>query len=254
MNATASTSGPTSARPRAARRWSPPRVLVIWAMAGLLLLGIVVLERRTGTHQIGDGHGHGRAEAGRVPMFEFGEGDLGAIELFYEGRMATLMRDPQGAWFRHDGSHLHSRPPGQTQAAESGTIVTGRGGEDLHRADPTDAAELRRRIEVSLKMLADRRIQPEQALQAYGLANPSIIIAYWGLRDGAPDYARPLSVLYVGDMLPTRYAYYAMRDGDRSIALLPRYQIALLLGMAYGEENAPTPLPDSRDEGEGATR
>ena len=90
-------------------------------------------------------------------------------------------------------------------------------------------------------MLADRRVQPEQSLDHYGLSNPPTMIAFYG-RQGA-DASQPLAVLYIGNLLPTQYAYYAMRPGDRELSLIPRYYIALLLALAFGEDQAPTPLP-----------
>jgi hypothetical protein len=69
------------------------------------------------------------------------------------------------------------------------------------------------------------------------------MIAFYGRNGDRTDYARPLDVLYVGDLLPTDYAYYAMRDGDDQLSLIPRYQVALLLALAFGPDRAPTPLP-----------
>jgi hypothetical protein len=34
-----------------------------------------------------------------------------------------------------------------------------------------------------------------------------------------------------------------MREGDQDLSLIPRYQIALLLALAFGADQAPTPLP-----------
>ncbi len=96
-------------------------------------------------------------------------------------------------------------------------------------------------------MLADRRIKPEQSLDHYGLLNPQTIITFHS-RIRTRD-AKPLAILHVGDLLPTQYAYYAMQPGDRELALIPRYYIALLLALAFGEDQAPTPLPVQAEKG-----
>jgi hypothetical protein len=102
------------------------------------------------------------------------------------------------------------------------------------------------RIDLMARMLADRRVKPAQSLDHYGLSNPQTMIAFYG-RQGAAA-AQTLAVLYIGDLLPTRYAYYAMRPGDRELSLIPRYYIALLLALAFGEDQAPTPLPVSEGQ------
>jgi hypothetical protein len=167
-------------------------------------------------------------------MFDFGEPDLAQVEILYQGQSATLMRDPDGQWFQHQGGHQHTgAAEGETAAAPG----------DVHVAEPTRAAAIAQQLAVTARMRADRRVELEQALDAYGLLDPQAMIAFYGRNGDRTNYARPLDVLYVGDLLPSDYAYYAMRDGDDQLSLIPRYQIALLLALAFGENRAPTPLP-----------
>ena len=87
------------------------------------------------------------------------------------------------------------------------------------------------------------RVRPEQDLKRYGLDNPQAIIAFYGSQGKGVEASQLLDVLSVGDLLPTQYAYYAMRVGDTELSLIPRYYIALLLASVFGAEHAPAPLP-----------
>ncbi|MHC4107764.1 MAG: hypothetical protein ACYSTY_06750 [Planctomycetota bacterium] len=174
-------------------------------------------------------------------MFRFGEPDLGAVNVIHEGRFAALMRDANGAWFQHDASHRHGGEGGAAPAPA-----------DQHVADPERSAEITERMALTARMIADRRVQPERSLDAYGLVNPKTMIAFYGRAEDGADYARPLDVLYVGDLVPTEYAYYSMLGGDPELSLIPRFYVALLLGLVYGEDQAPTPLPlrEGREQGD----
>jgi hypothetical protein len=195
----------------------------VWLLLSALAAAIVVLE-------FTDAPEPGRpSETGRVPMFRFGEPDLGSVEAIYQARSATLMRDADGRWFQHDASHRHSGA-----ASNPG---------EAHVADPERSVQIAEQLALTARMLADRRVRPEQSLDAYGLANPQTMIVFYGRTGDGIDYSRPLDVLYVGDLLPGEYAYYAMRDGDQELSLIPRYYIALLLALMFGEDQAPTPLP-----------
>lgn len=198
------------------------RTLAVWLLLAALIALIAVIE----------GSALWRApppaKTGRVPVFAFGEPDLGAVEAVWQGRGATLVRTADGAWLRHDGGHRHD-------ASDPGTE---------HRPAADESARIASQLAISTRMLADRRVAPERALDAYGLARPALMLAFYPRGANGADYARPLAVLYVGDQLPTGYSYYTLLDGERDLTLVPRYQIALLLALLYGEAAAPTPLPE----------
>jgi hypothetical protein len=191
------------------------RLVVVWLLFAVLLAGIIA-------HEITDIFEPEPPRTGRMPMFGFRERELGRVDVIHQGQTATLMRDTAGAWLHRGAHRLHSHA-------------------DTHAADPTSSTAIAERLELMARMLTDRRVQPEQSLDHYGLTNPQTMIAFYG-RTGV-DHSQPLAMLYVGDLLPTQYAYYTMRPGDRELSLIPRYYIALLLALAFGEDQAPTPLP-----------
>ena len=206
-----------------------PRLLVVWGLL-VVLVGAIVLHEGTGLFDP-----EPPAPTGRIPMFAFTEPELGGVEVIYQGRQGALMRDPGGQWFLHDSSHSHSgagTPGAQPAAGET------------HLADPGRAAAITERLVVAARMLADRRVRPEGGLGDYGLANPETMIAFYGRTPDGADYSRPLEVLYVGDFLPGDYTYYAMRDGDQELSLIPRYFVAQLLATIYGEDQAPSLTPE----------
>jgi hypothetical protein len=195
------------------------RVAGAWLVLLVLLVAIAILESGSWLATAPP------ERTGRVPVFRFTERDLGAVEVTWRGRAASLVREASGQWLRHDASHRHQD------------------GSRDHVADPQAAETIAEQLAVTARMLADRRIVPERELDAYGLAKPELVIAFYARGDAGPAYARPLAVLYVGDLLPTRYAYYTLLDGEDEITLIPRYQIALLLALLFGEDEAPSPLP-----------
>ena len=310
------------------RRRRSRRVTAAWSLLLALAALIVAIE---GTSLFSAAPPE---RTGRVPVFGFTEPDLGAVEVVWQGRTASIVRDPSGLWLRREHGHGHADEHRHTDGAghahgtggarghhhtdgtgdadghrhSDGTgdahghrHADGTGDADGHphtdgtgdahghrhtdgtgdahghrhadgvghgdthgheaghrhdgaaggghagvpepRADPAASREIAETLAAAARMLADRRIGVERGLDAYGLAKPPIMVAFYPRGEDGPDYARPLDVLYVGDLLTTEYTYYALRDGDREISLIPRYQIALLLALAFGEENAPSPLP-----------
>jgi hypothetical protein len=209
-----------------------PRLLIVWCLLAMLL-GAIALHEATGLFAPDPP----QPPTGTIPMFAFGEPDLGQVEIIYRGQSAVLMRDPNGLWFQHGAGHRHGGGAGASGAADGATP------DDVHASDPEQAAKIAEQLAVTTRMLADRRVEPEQGLDAYGLFDPQAVFLFYGRRGDQPDYGRPLDVLYVGDLLPTEYAYYTMRDGDDALFLVPRYQIALMLALAFGEAQAPSLLP-----------
>jgi hypothetical protein len=207
------------------------RLSIVWLLFAILLAVVMVHEVTDIFEPAPPPH------TGRLPMFAFHEPELSRVEVRHQGNATALMRDATGAWFHHSASHDHHHYHGGGHGDH----------EHANAYNPQAAAPIpsstaiAERIELMARMLADRRVKPEQSLDHYGLTNPQTIIAFYGRKDA--DAAQPLAVLYVGDLLPTQYAYYTMRPGDRELSLIPRYYIALLLALAFGEDQAPTPLP-----------
>ena len=203
------------------------RVIAAWSLFAVLATVIVALEGGALTPHVDE---HAKRSGARERVFHFSEPDLGALEVVFEGQRMTLMRDDEGHWFKHDASHRH----------DSGT----RAATDRHQSNAQQATEIKKQLQVSARMLADRRVKAQQALAEYGLEKPSAIFTFYPRKGDAADFAQPLALLYVGDLLPTQYAYYSLLDGDQDITVLPRYQVALLLALAFGSDVAPTPLPE----------
>jgi len=197
------------------------RLYIVWLLLAILLAGIIVNEV---TNIFAPAP---PPPTGRLPMFAFREPELGRMQVVHQGRVTALRRDAAGVWFHPGANH------GNDHHADANA---------LHAADPMPpSAAIAERIALLTRMLADRRVKPEQSLDHYGLSNPQTMIAFYSRQDA--DASQPLVVLYIGDLLPTQYAYYAMRPGDRELSLIPRYYIAMLLALAFGEDQAPTPLP-----------
>ena len=98
-------------------------------------------------------------------------------------------------------------------------------------------------------MIVERRVKAERGLVSYGLEIPQIMIAFYGKAAG-DDVPSRLDVLYIGDLLPTEYTYYAKREGEGDLVLIPRHFVALLLALMYGADQAPSALPPRPDTAE----
>ena len=211
------------------------RLILIWAVFAGLLAVILATEFDIGGGgdaatpglQV-DGHGHG---AGGRRMFVFGEGEVGAIDVLYWGRAGSLLRNSEGRWFQHRAGHRHGIG-----------ATTPRPGE-LHRATPEAEIRIAKQVAITAAMTADRRIRPRRGLADYGLDKPAMVILFHGREDNEIGYKAPLAVLYVGDPDPTEFAYYARREGDEEISLIPRFQISLLVALTHGAGAAPTLEP-----------
>jgi hypothetical protein len=173
-------------------------------------------------------------------LFSFRESDLAAVELHYEGRLATFLRSPGGLWFQHDASHRHA-PPETTSA---GTVVAETSAPHAHaEPDPALADQIARTIDFVARIVADRRIQPKLSLREYGLENPPILLLFFARTPHGSAAPQPLAALAVGSTLPTGLSYYAQENGARDMAIIPLYQVNGLIKLAFGIDLTP-PLPE----------
>ncbi len=211
------------------------RLWAVWLLFAVLLAGII-LHEVTGVFEPAP-----PPRTGRLPVFSFREPELGRVEVMHKGQAAVLMRNAAGEWCHHGVSHGHHHEHGGGHGDHSHADT------DTPSAGATSSKLMAERINLMARMLADRRVKPEQNLDHYGLDKPQTMIAFYS-RQGGGD-SQPLGVLYVGNLLPTQYAYYTMQPGDRELSLIPRYYIALLLALAFGEDQAPTPLPVREGKG-----
>ncbi len=236
------------------------RTVLVWVLLLVAVAALVQTGRPPDDSH--DGHGHAPAgldelPEGRFPVFTFGEPDMGSVTIAWKGRHVDFGRDPQGRWIRtvpaHDHAHddhahddhahddhAHDDHAHDDHAHDDHGQFPGDGG----MLEPATIAE---QFEVSARMLADRAIVPDRPLEAYGLHDPGIVFRFRDRLNGDP-----LAVLQVGDLLVTGYAYYAMLERRPGrLLLIPRYQVNLLLALAFGDE-APALVPrrpEDRDAG-----
>ena len=247
------------------------RSLVTWIVFMVLGLGIIAHET-TDIFQK-----QAAPKSGQLPMFSFSEKDIWRLEVIYQGRSAFFQRDDRGAWFLHDGNHTHT----------STTFETDLKSETHHRADPGSSSEIEKQIEMTARMIADRKMSAEEnrldsrqngrdmakttperdtesnscikrnsgsgsmetendcaSLDTFGLETPKIIFSFYPRETKDPSSLKPLEILYAGDLLPSKYTYYTMKEGDSSIYLVPRYFITMLLTVAFGEDQVPSAMPE----------
>jgi hypothetical protein len=213
------------------------RIYLVWG-GFAVLAGIIFLQRSR------EQEAYVRPEEQRR-MFAFREPELGQIDLFYQGKPATLMRSPGGRWFLHDSSHSHSLSAGAasnnaTSPQPASPPPGEAGAAGMHtEPDAAQAAKLAEVIDFLARTVFDRRIEPTQPLRDYGLENPTALILFYGLsKDGKPPTS-PITTLYVGDVITNGFAYYAELPGQRDITLIPLYQVDLLIQAALGIDPHP---------------
>jgi hypothetical protein len=238
------------------------RTILVWV---LLLVAVVALVQmdRTPTEQY-DAHDHGpegldELPEGRFRVFAFGERQIGSVTVDWKGRHVDFARDPAGHWMQanhaHDDAHgadghqhgadghAHGYGPDQHWHDAEGHAHD----HDGRHTETPDAAQITEQFEISARMLADRALEPDRPLAEYGLEEPEILFTFRDRLNGDP-----LAVLRVGDLLVTGYAYYTMLERRPGrLLLIPRYQINLLLALAFGDE-APSLVPVREDTRDGA--
>ncbi|MCY3855995.1 MAG: hypothetical protein OXF78_06845 [Rhodospirillales bacterium] len=211
------------------------RTFLVWV---LLLVAVVALVQTERTPpQPHEGHDHGPEglddlPEGRFPVFAFGEPDIGSVTVAWRSRHVDFERNPDGSWFQV--SHAHDHDHGHDHGVDGHTHD-----HSGDRPDKPDVAQITEQFEITARMLADRAIKPDRRLVEYGLERPDIVLTFRDRLNGDP-----LAVLRVGDLLVTGYAYYTVLERrPNRILLIPRYQINLLLALAFGDE-APSLVPE----------
>lgn len=211
------------------------RTILVWVLLLVAVVALVQTDRPP--PQQHDSHDHGPEglddlPEGRFPVFAFGEPDIGSVTVAWKSRYVDFERNPDGRWVQVGRAHDH----GHGHAHDDDGHTHDRSGD---RPDSPDAAQITEQFEITARMLADRAIKPDRPLVEYGLERPGIVLTFRDRLNGDP-----LAVLRVGDLLVTGYAYYTVLERrPNRILLIPRYQINLLLALAFGEE-APSLVPE----------
>ena len=222
------------------------RTILVWVLLVVAVAALVQADR-TPTEQH-DAHDHGPEDLdelpeGRFRVFAFGERQIGSATVAWRGRHVDFARDADGRWARAGHSHAgsHGADGHRHEATDPGHA------HGAPEAAPPDAAQITEQFEISARMRADRAIQPDRPLTAYGLEEPDLLLTFRDRLNGDP-----LAVLRVGDLLVTGYAYYTMLERRPGrLLLIPRYQINLLLALAFGDE-APSLVPERGGAPDGA--
>lgn len=207
------------------------RTFLVWVLLLVAVVALVQTERTPPDPH--EGHDHGPEglddlPEGRFPVFAFGEPEIGSVTVAWKSHHVDFERDPDGRWIQ--ASHAHDHAHG----ADGHTHHHGGAG-----SDSPDAVQIAEQFEITARMLADRAIKPDRPMVEYGLETPDILLTFRDRLNGDP-----LAILRVGDLLVTGYAYYTVLERrPNRILLIPRYQINLLLTLAFGDE-APSLVPE----------
>ncbi len=203
-----------------------PGLIAIWAVLGLLIGAIVVLE---GPNLIAPSPSE-PTESAR--LFQFNESDLGGVQVVYERQIASLMRGPGGLWYQHDDSHSH----GGAGAAQAPA-----GSDTKHASDPAQSAMIAERLARVADMSANRQGLDGRGREANGLAKSETMIAFYGRGAEGVDYTKPMDVLHIGDLQPETDAFYARLEGDPDVTLIKRDDLFSLLEVVFGAGQVPSP-------------
>ena len=207
------------------------RTFLVWVLLLVAVVALVQTERTPPDPH--EGHDHGPEglddlPEGRFPVFAFGEPEIGSVTVAWKSHHVDFERDPDGRWVQAGHAHDHAH------GADGHTHHHGGAG-----SDSPDAAQIAEQFEITARMLADRAIKPDRPMVEYGLETPDILLTFRDRLNGDP-----LAILRVGDLLVTGYAYYTVLERrPNRILLIPRYQINLLLALAFGDE-APSLVPE----------
>ncbi len=205
------------------------RTFLVWVLLLVAVVALVQTERTPPDPH--DAHDHGPEglddlPEGRFPVFAFGEPEIGSVTVAWKSQHVDFERDPDGRWVQASHAHDHG--------ADGHTHHHGGAG-----SESPDAAQIAEQFEITARMLADRAINPDRPMVEYGLETPDILLTFRDRLNGDP-----LAILRVGDLLVTGYAYYTVLERrPNRILLIPRYQINLLLALAFGDE-APSLVPE----------
>ena len=246
------------------------RSLLAWAVFLLLGLGVVAHETTDIFQQ------QPPPKTGQLRMFTFSEPDLWRVEVLYQGQSAFFQRDDHGDWFGHNSSHTHSITDFHPTREFDGHHHTEQGAsleiakqlgitarmiadrkllpeeQELSHHHGTSTVQTVKRTDreanLCLEEHEDHNSQDTAngclGLDTFGLENPEIIFSFYPRETDDTQSLKPLEVLYVGDMLPSKYTYYTMKDGDRDVYLVPRYFITMLLAVTFGKDQVPSPMPE----------
>ena len=196
-----------------------PRLLVIWAVFALLLIGVIIYDYLNDAPTVRlDHHGHAASSHNLLPVpIE----QIGVIEIAQSNsnnqQIHRFERDEQGDWLYHNHAHKSTDPRSHQHDTQK----------SQHQADPVIAA----RISEAFAVLNRARIERDFLLTAnirdYGLVKPDILINVYANNKSTT----PLARYAVGDIAPDTFSRYILLVGRFKIITIPNYHIDNLLSM-----------------------
>lgn len=194
-----------------------PRQVAVWLLLGVLIIGIVVVERASlfGPYFASHGDDHDRTEA--TMLLPLPPAELGVIEIAKLGKVYRFERDDDGAWFYHDHGHDQG------------------GADDHHAHDHVDQAHHHHddgaeRIQTAFAALGrarvERQLESDRDLGEYGVEKPALLINVYGDQE-----LQPLARYAVGDIAPDTVSRYIMAIDKGAVMTIPNYQIENLLAL-----------------------
>ena len=184
-----------------------PRVLVVWAVLGILVTAALVIELADGPSPAAS------AERSADALLGVSLDDLDAIEVGHAGAMHRFERDHHGAWFYH-GTH------GTSEA------------EHEHHADPAKADLIAKALGGLARARIERRLPLDGGGAQYGFASPKMLIVIYREHE-----ARPLAQYAVGDVAPDSFSRYVQKAGDREAVTIANYQVENLVKLIEAMRN-----------------
>lgn len=181
-----------------------PRVIVIWLLLLALISGILFVQYqdRTAVPEVEDSRVTDRM------LLSMPIEDVGALEIFYAGKLHRFERDATGAWFFHahgaakvdDPAHAHQINAAQRTAIEAAFTGFGR---------------TRREREFARGNQAD-----------YGLTTPEMLVLLYG-----KNTAQLLDKFTVGSLAPDGVSRYVDSNNYPKMISIANYQIDNLLNL-----------------------
>ena len=192
------------------------RLRVVWALFGLLLAVIVLLEWRSR----GDDGEEGEAVR---PWNPVALEELSAVEVVDAAALHRFERDAQGNWFYH-GVH------------------PGAAGEHAHAPDAAGSERIARALLGTARARLEREVPLGPSRGAdYGVTAPRTLVLFY--RKGQ---AEPVAQYAVGDTAPDGASRYVSLVGGSSVTTLPGYQVDNLLNLVRSFTNpAPAAVPSA---------
>jgi hypothetical protein len=170
-------------------------VVAVWAVLGVLLVGVAALELADRRRPASDERIDTR-QLVPVPIVE-----LGAVEIADGGRLHRFERDGAGTWFYH-GVHA------ATQVAHT------------HGADPALAERIEQVLAAFGRTRIERRFTLDREAGSYGLTPPALVVLLY-----RPRASQPLAQYAVGAVAPDTASRYVLLVGSHDVVTIPNFQV-----------------------------